>query len=149
MLFRQVHDFTENDHDVDSLEEICVSGNWATWIRDLTKYLGAVVLLDKHYIKKYIQECLAFCPKLLGKSRKAVSSLELDSTKSVSRESKKAVRTDAKRERVANTFYIAPASVKFRNNLPGNRKEISLPSPKAELKCSRSEISHGIDSAYR
>ena len=100
-LCQEVYDAIDNDYDIDSLEKLYVSGDGAPWIRNLAEYLGAVFLLDKYHINKYIKECLAFCPEQRGELWKAVNSFDLSATKKVFREAKKAARTDAERERVA------------------------------------------------
>lgn len=100
-LCQEVYDAIDNDYDIESLEKLYVSGDGAPWIRNLAEYLGAVFLLDKYHINKYIKECLAFCPEQRGELWKAVNSFDLSATKKVFREAKKAARTNAERERLA------------------------------------------------
>ena len=100
-LCQEVYESIDNAYDIDSVERLYVYGDGAPWIRSLAEYLGATFLLDKYHINKYIKECLAFCPELRGELWKAVNSFDLNATKKVFREAKKAAETDAERKRVA------------------------------------------------
>lgn len=99
-LYNEVFDSIENDYDIDCLEKLYVFGDGAPWIRGLAGYLGAVFLLDKYHINMHIKEELAFCPDLRSRLWKAVNSFDLETTKKVFREAKKAAKTDNERERV-------------------------------------------------
>ena len=101
VLYQEVYESIDKDYNIDSLKKIYVSGDGASWIRGLSEYLGAIFLLDKYHINKYIKECLAFCPDLRRELWKAVKSFDLSATKKVFRAAKKAAKTDSARKQVA------------------------------------------------
>lgn len=101
ILYQEVFESIDNGYDIDSLEKLYVFGDGAPWIRGLAGYLGAVFLLDKYHINKYIKEGLAFCPELRSRLWKAVNGFELDTVKKILTEARKAAETDNERKRVS------------------------------------------------
>ncbi len=100
-LYQEVFESIDNDYDLDSIEKLYVFGDGAPWIRGLAGYLGAVFLLDKYHINKYIKEGFAFCPELRDRLWKAVNSFELDTVKKILTEARKAAETEQERKRVS------------------------------------------------
>ena len=121
-------------YDLEAIEQIFLCGDGASWIKVGLEYIvGAIFVLDKFHLNKYIKEATGHIKEVAGQIRRGIWTLNQEAALNGLRKAYRSADTKARKERIANTAkYI-------KNNWDGIVAQVMHP----EVGCSaEGHISH-------
>jgi hypothetical protein len=133
-LWYEIAEYIELHYDLDSIEQIFLSADGASWIKVGLDYIyDATFILDKFHLNKCIKAATAHAEKLKSKVYRGIYSLDQEKVLSALREAHQQAEGGARQKRVIDaTRYI-------RNNWEGIKAQVRYP----EVGCSaEGHVSH-------
>ncbi len=104
-LCQEVWRYLDKHYDLESVKTIFVSGDGASWIRQLVEFIpGSVFVLDRFHTAKYIRAALGRWDDLHESLWRAVKQTDRQEVRNVLREAHKRADTKNKRETIEKTL---------------------------------------------
>ena len=133
-LWYEIAEYIELHYELDSIEQIFLSADGASWIKVGLDYIyDATFILDKFHLNKYIKAATAHAEKLKGRVYRGICSLDQEKVFSALSEAHLQAESGARQKRVIDTArYI-------KNNWEGIEAQVKHP----EVGCSaEGHVSH-------
>lgn len=118
----EVCDYIAAHYNLSSIKRIYISGDGANWIQKGKDYIpGAIFILDKFHLSKYILKATAHAPALRKPIYQAIQRLDKQAVLAKLDEALALTQTPARRKRIKNTVrYI-------KNNWDGIESQVNYP----------------------
>lgn len=102
----EICDYLEANYELESLKAIYLCGDGASWIRTGEEYIpGAIFILDKFHLAKYIIQATAHAPELRKKIYKGIREQNKQSVLDHLQEALARAAERPRQERIRDTYY--------------------------------------------